>query len=182
MHGNLALRGRSTLAPSSRRRGKFRSLFDDGSMVCENAHEPLVPRELFGRAQRMLRRRPTPGRYLLTGLVYLGDVCRLHGSTISSCNRKNVRRFYNLSPHEFEKYPKESDRPGFRADTIEQDVLAIRRARLPPNRPPFSCSLFARLLDAHEQRRYQLDLELVRDPARLGEVGNRRTRWDVMWF
>jgi hypothetical protein len=119
------------VAGKKRRRGKFRSLYDDGGMVREDAHEPLVSRELFDRAQRMLRtnpkpsKAPTPGRYLLTGLVYLGDGRRLHGSTIASCNRKNVRRFYNLSPHTFEKYPEESDRPGFRADTI---VLAKLQA------------------------------------------------------
>lgn len=122
------------LAGKKRRRGKFRSLYDDGGMVREDAHEPLVSRELFDRAQRMLRhslkpsKAPTPGRYLLTGLVYLGDGRRLHGSTIASCNRKNVRRFYNLPAKEFEKYPEESDRPGFRADTIEQGVLAKLQA------------------------------------------------------
>ena len=29
------------------RRGKFSSLYDEGGVVCENAHEPLVSRAVF---------------------------------------------------------------------------------------------------------------------------------------
>jgi len=118
------------VAGKKRRRGKFRSLFDDGGIVCEEAHEPLVSRDLFDRAQRMLRRNhkpskaPTPGRYLLTGVVYLGDGRRLQGGTMSHSDRKVVRRYYTLPPKEFEEHPDEHDRPGFRADTIEHGVLA----------------------------------------------------------
>ncbi len=34
----------------------MRSLHNDGVLVCEDAHEPLVTHELVDRAQRMLRR------------------------------------------------------------------------------------------------------------------------------
>jgi len=111
-------------------RGRFRSLHDEGGVICEDAHEPLVSRELFDRAQRMLRRSqkpskaPTPGKYLLTGLIYLGDGARLQGCTMSHSNRKVVRRYYSLPGRAFEEHPDESDRPTFRADTIEQGVLA----------------------------------------------------------
>ncbi len=118
------------VAGKKQRRGKFRSLFDDGGIVCEEAHEPLVSRDLFDRTQRMLPRNhkpskaPTPGRYLLTGVVYLSDGRRLQGGTMSHSDRKVVRRYYTLPPKEFEEHPDEHDRPGFRADTIEQGVLA----------------------------------------------------------
>jgi len=113
-----------------KRRGKFRSLHDEGGVVCEDAHEPLVTRDLFDRVQRMLRRShkpskaPTPGKYLLTGLIYLGDGQRLQGCSMSHADRKVVRRYYSLPPKAFEEFPDESDRPSFRADTIEQGVLA----------------------------------------------------------
>jgi hypothetical protein len=123
-----------TIVAGKRRRGKFRSLFDDGGLVCENAHEPLVSCDLFDRSQRMLRRNhkpskaPTPGRYLLTGIVYLGDGRRLQGCTMNHADRKIVRRYYALPPREFEDHPEEHDRPCFRADTIEQGVLAKLQA------------------------------------------------------
>jgi len=100
-----------------KRRGKFRSLHDDGGVICEDAHEPLVSRDLFDRAQRMLRRSqkpskaPTPGKYLLTGLIYLGDGARLQGCTMSHSDRKVVRRYYSLPARAFEEHPDESRYP-----------------------------------------------------------------------
>jgi hypothetical protein len=123
------------LAAGRKRRGKFRSLHDEGGVVCENAHEPLVGIDLFERAQHSLRQRrpvptaPTPGRYLLTGLLYAADTGRrLQGFTMSHSGRKVVRRYYGYPTRYFEEYPEESDRPTFRADTIEQAVLAKLQA------------------------------------------------------
>lgn len=122
------------LVAGRKRRGKFRSLHDDGGVVCEDAHEPLVSLEVFERAQRAIRRKyrapktPTPGRYLLTGILYLADVGeRLQGCTMSHSGRKVVRRYYGLPARCFEERPEDSDRPTFRADTIEQAVLARLR-------------------------------------------------------
>lgn len=119
------------LVAGRKRRGKFRSLHDDGGVVCDDAHEPLVSLEVFERAQRAIRRKyrapktPTPGRYLLTGILYLADVGeRLQGFTMSHSGRKVVRRYYGLPGRCFEERPEDSDRPTFRADTIEQAVLA----------------------------------------------------------
>lgn len=123
-----------TIVAGRKRRGRFRSLHDDGGVVCEDAHEPLVTRDLFDRAQRMLKngrkpsKAPTPGKYLLTGLIYLGDGRRLQGCTMNHSDRKVVRRYYALPPSEFEEHPEEHDRPSFRADTIEQGVLAKLQA------------------------------------------------------
>lgn len=47
---------------------------------------------------------------------------------MSHSNRKTKRRYYALSPREFEEHAEESDRPTFRADTIEQGVLAKLQA------------------------------------------------------
>jgi hypothetical protein len=114
-----------------KRRGKFRSLHDEGGVACDDAHEPLVSREVFERAQRVIRRKyrapkaPTPGRYLLTGILYLADGGqRLQGFTMCHSGRKVVRRYYGLPARCFEERPEDSDRPTFRADTIEQAVLA----------------------------------------------------------
>jgi hypothetical protein len=123
-----------TLVAGRKRRGRFRSLHDEGGVVCEEAHEPLVNREVFDRAQRMLRqghkpsKSPTPGKYLLTGLVYLEDGRRLQGCTMSHSDRMVVRRYYTLPPREFEERPDETDRPTFRADAIEHGVLAKLQA------------------------------------------------------
>ncbi|MFN9288435.1 MAG: recombinase family protein, partial [Planctomyces sp.] len=113
-----------------RRRGRFRSLHDKGGAVCQNAHEPLVSRALFDKVQRRLQadqntaRSSTPGKYLLTGLIYLADNGqRMQGFTMSHSNRKVVRRYYGPPPRLFEEFPDDSDRPTFRADTIEQAVL-----------------------------------------------------------
>jgi DNA invertase Pin-like site-specific DNA recombinase len=123
------------LAAGRKRRGKFRSLHDDGGVVCENAHEGLISPEIFERAQRSLRDRrpvptaPTPGRYLLTGLVYFADTGRrLQGFTMSHSGRKVVRRYYGYPTRLFEEHPEESDRPTFRADTVERAVLAKLQA------------------------------------------------------
>ncbi|QDU76891.1 hypothetical protein Pan97_39480 [Bremerella volcania] len=122
------------VAGQKRRRGKFRSLYDDGGVTCEDAHEPLVTPALFDRAQKQLQRNsepckaPTPGKYLLTGVVFLGDGRRLQGCTMSHSQRAVVRRYYSLPPREFEEHPEESDRPSFRAETIEQGVLSKLQA------------------------------------------------------
>ncbi|MAD80552.1 MAG: hypothetical protein CMJ50_06880 [Planctomycetaceae bacterium] len=113
-----------------KRRGKFRSMHDDGDVICENTHEPLVEPALFDKTQRVMRKRRhmprarTPGRYLLTGLVYLADTGRrMQGYTSRHADEKTLRRYYALPPRYFEEYPEESDRPSFRADTIEKAVL-----------------------------------------------------------
>lgn len=113
-----------------RRRGRFRSFYEDGAAICEGAHDGLVSREVFHQAQRLLAQNAhpakssTPGKYLLTGLLSLPDGRRLQGCTVSHAGRANIRRYYSLSGHAFEEYPEESDRPSFRADTIETGVLA----------------------------------------------------------
>jgi hypothetical protein len=48
----------------------------------------------------------------------------LQGYTTGHTGRKFVRSYYGLPPRYFQEHPDESDRPSFRADTIEQAVLA----------------------------------------------------------
>jgi site-specific DNA recombinase len=118
------------IVAGQKRRGRFRSLVDEGGVAYENGHEPLVSLELFNRVQRVVKRKPkgsntpTPGRYLLTGLIYLAETgYRLQGFTMSHSGRKVVRRYYGPPPRIFEEFPDDSDRPTFRADTIERAVL-----------------------------------------------------------
>ena len=118
----------------TRRRGKFRTLFDEGGVVYQDGHEALVGRKAFDRAQRASKARyqapkaASPGRYLLTGLVYLADTGRrLHGYISRYRGMKTPRRYYALAPRYFEEYPEESGRPSFRADTIENAVLTKLR-------------------------------------------------------
>ncbi|MFO0134122.1 MAG: hypothetical protein ACK56U_11050 [Planctomyces sp.] len=76
------------------------------------------------QADQNTARSSTPGKYLLTGLIYLADNGqRMQGFTMSHSNRKVVRRYYGPPPRLFEEFPDDSDRPTFRADTIEQAVL-----------------------------------------------------------
>jgi len=119
-----------TIVAGRRRQGKFACIQDGGRVVCENAHEPLVERDVFERAQRVIRQKyrpsssPTPGRYLLTGLVYLADSGqRLKGYTMAHSGRKVKRRYYSVPAHSYEECPERSDWPSFRADTIEHGVL-----------------------------------------------------------
>ncbi len=123
-----------------KRQGRFRSLHDEGGIVCQNVHEPLVSRRAFARAQEAVRRRyqtpraAAPGRYLLTGLVYLaGTERRLHGYTMRN-NGCPPRRYYGLAPRYYEEYPQESDRPSFRAEVVEIAVLAKLREYLADKR------------------------------------------------
>ena len=115
-------------------RGKFRSLHGEG-VVCERAHDPLVARDLFDRVQQVVRKRRVgprtsrPGRYLLTGLVFLADTgWRL-------CGRANggLHRSYGVSSRILQEYP-DADYPQFRADVIEAGVLAKLRAYLADDR------------------------------------------------
>lgn len=65
-------------------------------------------------------RATTPGRYLLTSLVYLaGSEWRLHGYTMRNSDRP--LRLYH------EEQMQESDRPSFRAEVVENTVLAKLR-------------------------------------------------------
>ena len=113
-----------------RRRGKFRTLFDEGGVVYPNAHEPLVSREVFERAQRAaqthykLPKATQNHRYLLSGLLFLADCGRrLNGYALQHPGMSTPRRYYMQAPRYFEEYPDDSNRPSFRADTIEQAVL-----------------------------------------------------------
>jgi DNA invertase Pin-like site-specific DNA recombinase len=113
---------------------KFRSLRDEGGHVAENAHEPLVSRDLFNRVQRVVQQRhrvpraTTPGRYLLTGLVFADNGWRLTGAT------NKGKRYYAMHPRYADEHPEASDLPMFRADIIEQGVLAKLREYLADER------------------------------------------------
>lgn len=71
------------VAGRKRRRGNFCSLYDEGGIVVENAHEPLVSVDLFERGQEQLEQSDKPctssrpGKYLLTGVIFLADRRRL---------------------------------------------------------------------------------------------------------
>ena len=113
-----------------KRRGKFASLYDEGGVTCENAHEPLVDRSLFEQVQRMLpggqkaSQNPVPGRYLLNGLVYTADGIRLSGMRCASGSPKNPPRLYYMVPVRlFDEYPEKNNWPSFRAAVIEAGVL-----------------------------------------------------------
>jgi DNA invertase Pin-like site-specific DNA recombinase len=138
MLGNSTYAGDIKIGRS--RRGKFRSLFDEGLIVNENVHEPIISRKLFDKVQRLLHNRyvsprtPTPGRFLLTGLVYLAE----NGRRLSGyrCRIRNYpyRRLYALAPRYYDEFPDDADRPTFRADVIEHGVIAKLKAFLSDER------------------------------------------------
>jgi DNA invertase Pin-like site-specific DNA recombinase len=115
-------------------RGKFRTLQGE-AVGCENAHEGLVSRELFARVQQIIRKRrggprsTRPGQYLLTGLVYLADRnWRLQGK------RGKRHPYYTVNARVTQEHPEVAEFPSFRADIIEQGVLAKLRAYLADER------------------------------------------------
>lgn len=123
-----------TLVLGRKRVGRFACVQEDGQVVCENAHDALVDQAVFDQAQRMMRQRHpattsvTPGRYLLTGLLFLAECGqRLKGYTAAHKGRKLRRRYYSVPSHSYEEHPEKSNWPSFRADTIERGVLAKLR-------------------------------------------------------
>jgi site-specific DNA recombinase len=113
-------------------RGKFRTLHGE-SVVCPNAHEPLIERDLFERVQKVVAARyrtpraAVPGRYLLSGLIYTDGGVKLMG-------RHTKDRYYSPASSYFEENPDTARGVMYRADIIERGVLARLRAFLSDER------------------------------------------------
>jgi DNA invertase Pin-like site-specific DNA recombinase len=114
-------------------RGKFRTLHGEG-IVCPNSHEPLIDRELFERVQKVVAgryrepRAAVPGRYLLAGLVHSDGGLKLQGK------RSTTGRYYAPPGSYFEENPDTAEGVMFRAEIIEQGVLAKLREFLADER------------------------------------------------
>lgn len=120
-----------------KRAGKFPSLYDEGGMCCTDAHDAIITRDLWDRAQRAIagrsrqQRSKTPGRYLLNGLVFLADGdLRLRGKVIGSNLKGGPIRYYTVSSHQREERPDQNHWPHIAADKLEQAVLSKLRSFL----------------------------------------------------
>jgi len=84
------------IAVGKSRRGRFRSIRGEGTVLLEEAHEPLVSKLLYKKVQVALAKRRvepnalTPGRCLLKGLLVLHDGRRLQGFTMSQSIRTSL--------------------------------------------------------------------------------------------
>ena len=117
-------------------RGKFSSMAEDGLIVVENAHDPLVDPEVFGRVQeilldrRQLRPHSRPERYILSTIVtcqHCGN--RMYG--VRRTRRDQHPCFYqcNTSPHVV-PYNPDCPHPAVRSERLEAFVLEMIRTRL----------------------------------------------------
>jgi DNA invertase Pin-like site-specific DNA recombinase len=116
-------------------RGKFCSVADDGLIVVEDAHEPLVPPAVFEKVQRILKDRrkrsphSRPARYMLSQIV----VCRhcenrMHG--VRRTKRDKKIPFYQCNPCAgVRPYDPDCCHPAVRAERLEPFVLEMIRDR-----------------------------------------------------
>jgi site-specific DNA recombinase len=117
-------------------RGKFSSVAEDGLIIVENAHEPLVAPEVFERVQeilldrKQLRPHSRPERYILSTIVtcqHCGN--RMYG--VRRTRRDQHPCFYqcNTSPHVV-PYNPDCPHPAVRSERLEAFVLEMIRTRL----------------------------------------------------
>jgi site-specific DNA recombinase len=117
-------------------RGKFSRVAEDGLIIVENAHEPLVAPEIFDRVQSILEERKRlrphahPERYMLSSLT----TCRHCGNRMYGVRKKcrgKILCFYqcNPSPH-IAPYSPDCPHPVVRMDRLEPFVLEKIRTHL----------------------------------------------------
>lgn len=117
-------------------RGKFSRMAEDGLIIVENAHEPLVAPEVFDRVQQLIlerkRLRPHahPERYTLITIVTCQH-CGIRMYGVRRTKRDQHSRFYqcNTSPH-ISPYNADCPHPGVRAERLESFVLEMTRTYL----------------------------------------------------
>lgn len=117
-----------TLVAGRKCRGKFRRIDEEGMIYRDDAHDPIISRELFAAVQEefKLRKRghggTVPARHLLSMLVEC-DHCggRLRGNF----NKQDGERYYRSPPalHDKERCP----RPTVNATRLENVVLQLIR-------------------------------------------------------
>jgi site-specific DNA recombinase len=118
-------------------KAKFCRLDDDGLIIVEDAHEPIVDPEVFHVVQSILdrrhkkRRRAEAGKYLLSGLVH----CSHCGNRMYGVDRRNKGKspqvFYQCqnSPLELDHNPN-CPHPAVRVDRLEAFVIKTMRELL----------------------------------------------------
>jgi len=116
-------------------KGKFCRVDDEGLIVVEDAHEPLVSRAVFDEVQTILARRKRhherarPGTYLLSGLV----TCAHCGNPVYAVRRtgrdgRKPQTFYQCGlDRQNPRYKTECPHPAVRLDRLEPFVLDTLR-------------------------------------------------------
>ena len=160
-------------------RAKFARLSDEGLIIVENAHEPIVSRELFDEVQRILdqRRRhhdrAAPGTYLLSGLIS----CHHCGAPIYGVRRTDSRRADKHQPFYQCQYPKESKyydpacpHPAVRVERLEAFVLDVLRRQI------FEGGAAERVKDAIVRAKKRRVKQVSSDERRLRELRKKIER------
>ena len=106
---------------------------DDPEVIrVPNAHEAIIPRDLFNRVQEIIqKRRPQPGQiraskhdFILSGLLW----CGTHNCTITGSGNKE-RRYYVCES--FRRHSrKESDCPTYKKEPLEKFILNILKDKV----------------------------------------------------
>ncbi len=125
-----------TLRAGKYARGKFCRISDEGVIVVENAHEPLISPDEFAEVQAILGRRQRhhersqPGTYLLSTLitcVHCGNL--MYGVRRKCRDERRPQHFYHCSNAPLQpRHDPNCPHPAVRVDRLEPFVLdAIRR-------------------------------------------------------
>jgi hypothetical protein len=106
---------------------------DDPDVIRKsNAHEAIIPRDLFNRVQEIIqKRRPQPGQiraskhdFILSGLLW----CDTHNCSITGSGNKE-RRYYVCES--FRRHGrKESDCPTFKKEPLEKLIIGILKDKV----------------------------------------------------
>jgi site-specific DNA recombinase len=106
---------------------------DDPEVIhVPNAHEAIIPRDLFNRVQEIIKkRRPQPGQiraskhdFILSGLLW----CDTHNCTITGSGNKE-RRYYVCES--FRRHSrKESDCPTYKKEPLEKFIINILKEKV----------------------------------------------------
>jgi site-specific DNA recombinase len=129
-------------------RGRKRIVYTDKEekewIVCENAHEPIVEKEIFQEAQRLMKSRHgtswvkpggKPGQYPLSGILFCGECGGIfyhHRRQYTRVSKKSVARYYVCcNTPQFKDQPYVTcSAPSIRAERIEEYVVTLLRRRL----------------------------------------------------
>ena len=159
--------------------GKFVRLSDEGLIVVENAHEPIVSRELFDEVQRILDRRKkhhersAPGTYLLSGLISCHHCgAPLYGVQRADTHRPGNRRPFYQCQHArgSRHYDPTCPHPAVRVERLEAFVLDVLRRQI------FEGGAAERVKDAIVRAKKRTVKQVSSDERRLRELRKKIER------
>jgi site-specific DNA recombinase len=157
-------------------RGKFSSVAEDGMIVVENAHEPIVDPEVFEQVQQVLLDRKSrtprarPEQYVLSRIVTCQH-CGIRMYGVRRSKRDKHVAFYQCNPSPgVMPYSPNCPHPAVRADRLEAFVLEMIRERL------LDTGVEQQIRDAILRAKRKDATKVSRDERRLGDLRRKIDR------